>query len=263
MTAPVDTATIAGGVVAALAIASSVRRTYLQTLGRRRDHYRRLNGLTLLAQLSHFEYKLGTPPTMRKVEPYSGQWNDGYTECLFTDRDYTVQTVSDRNDSVILYSITTRSSRFAPKLRPPANLGPPPPAHLLRRNRRPPLLQVRLGRTRLSELRSPGTWHGNASGSGREFHYSETQNHGVRGYYNHYVFTASSRSYNAPFGYGEINRLLTAYGHTWSWPGGADWDTLELVHEFRKNTVITTYSVTRLDWDELGTYWPPGTNLPL
>lgn len=124
---------ILGGVVAAIALSAAARDIYLRTLGRRRDRYRRLCRLGTEAQLDFFAAVLGEPPAIRRTVTktdfleYLGSGDPGndpdssgaqtrevsrdLTECFFIDRDYYVQTISDADETVLAYSVTSRARR--------------------------------------------------------------------------------------------------------------------------------------------------------
>jgi hypothetical protein len=137
-----------GGAVALLGLAAALRGWYRRTPGRRRDRYERLARLGTGAQLSFFISVLGEPPAIRttiekKVRKFVprdeaaddvGETDDAatppqdeedlggefvvvpeaFTECFFIDRDYYVQTISDADETVLAFSVTTRKGRFAP-----------------------------------------------------------------------------------------------------------------------------------------------------
>jgi hypothetical protein len=119
----------------------AIRSRYRQTLGRRRERYQRLARLGVGAQLSFFISVLKDPPAMRRTldgevtefaEPGHPMYDPAkvtpgdidnahevklpknYTECFFIDRDYYVQTISDDDETILAFSVTTRNQRFTP-----------------------------------------------------------------------------------------------------------------------------------------------------
>jgi hypothetical protein len=121
------------------------------------------------------------------------------TECFFLDRDYYVQTISDSDETVLAYSVTSRARCFRPRLEVPAR---PPVRSRWKTERRwrregRKVLKVRLLSTRFADLYSPDprrfsgvkfeAYTGARSHSYSEFHYM-----GAMGVYQDFVLTASS-----------------------------------------------------------------------
>jgi hypothetical protein len=118
-------ATLIGGAAALLAVAEAFRRWYRRTLGRRQDRYERLARLGTRAHLSFFEAVLGEPPAMSRsfvgeVPEYDSEAEEmvprrrAFRQHFFIDRDYYIQAVCDPEETVLSFSVTTRSKRFAP-----------------------------------------------------------------------------------------------------------------------------------------------------
>jgi hypothetical protein len=226
-----DGSAILGAVVAAIALSAAVRDIYLRTLGRRRDRYRRLRRLGTEAQLEFFAAVLGEPPAIRRTIPkkdfleYLGSDDPGYDpessevqtrevrrdlmECFFIDRDYYVQTISDSDETVLAYSVTSRARRFRPRLELPAR----PPLRsrwrIERRWRREgrKVLKVRLLSTRFADLDSPDPRRLNgvkfeAYSGARSYSYSEFHYMGAMGVYQDFVLLANYPTTYGPHGEG-------------------------------------------------------------
>jgi hypothetical protein len=232
--------------------------TYRRTLGRRRDRYKRLSRLGTGAQLNFFEAVLGEPPAIQRTvtgKAYiDGDPDDGplevdkdYLESIFLDRFFFVQTISNDDETVVAFSITTRAKRFNPVF-----TGVPDPPWrqrlwlTLRFGRRPArLFRVKLGQTPFAELDDPifvQPWVGVRAASYSEGHY-----YGNPGYYQHYVFTASVVGYPPPGG--PLLETAQFLGHReWPYPDDSP-DASPLLRdipglsEFRRTSAITTYSV--------------------
>ena len=251
-------ATVLGGAAALLALAGAVRGWYRRTLGRRRDRFERLARLGTRAQLSFFGSVLGEPPAMSRTVPaeleefdeQAGQMvpmRRTLSEHFFIDRDYYVQAICDEEASVMAFSVTTRSKRFAPTFSFP----PRPGWRRRRRFKREtgqvfrPFYRVRLGRTRFSDLtaRQPRV---RAEVGARTFSYTELYYFGNPGYYQHFGFTASSAAYFAKIG--PIREVVEAIGRDWT-GGVADergqerLHNLGLLNRFRRETRVTTFTV--------------------
>lgn len=273
----VDGATLLAGVVALLALAGAARVRYQRTLGRRRDRYARLGRLGTGAQLSFFSAVLGEPPAMRgtivkknykefittddpRWDPESGepQWGivtKEFTQCFFIDRDYYVQTISDDDETVLAFSVMTRTRRFTPTFAVPARLRMIEGSWLRwgrARARVQPLFQIRLGRSRFADLDPQDQeWfngpHFKVSTGARSFTYSEFHYYGNPGYYQTYVFTLSSASPVARGG-SEAIHVKDEVG-TDEWPDQSsddsqpEWDQMPVTQRFRRNATITTYTV--------------------
>jgi hypothetical protein len=187
-----------------------------------------------------------------------------YRESIFLDPLYYLQTISDDEDTVVAFSVTTRSRRFKPKFEAPSGMS-------LRRRLRwrrdvgepyKPLFRVRLGRTRFADLDSPNPDefagpHFRVSSGVRTFSYSEFNYYGNPGHYLTYVFTASSVA-PGPADWRNIVALREQAGyHEWPYqhrpdaddpdppsPGTEpEWETLTSAHVLRRRTAITTITV--------------------
>jgi hypothetical protein len=251
----------AGTVLAVLAtgfaLLSGARSLYRRTLGRRRDRYTRLARLGARAQLSFFSDVLGESPAMRtaitatvaEYDEDQGQMvqrDRVFIEAFFIDRDYYVQAVCDEDETVVAFSITSRSRRFKPTLS-----FPPRPSRRERRRIRmitgerfAPLLEVTLGRSRFDEIVPDAGWQPQRRGrlGARTFDFTELYYFGNPGYYQHYGFTASSAAVAT---IGRIERVVAELGHDWTGgPGDLNrLDESDVVAEFRAATVVTTYTV--------------------
>jgi hypothetical protein len=176
-----------------------------------------------------------------------------FLECIFIDRDYFVQTISDEDESVLVFSVTTRSPQFHPVFQLPYKVGWRERRQWKRRTGEEfkPIFRVRLGQTRFADLDrgDPDEFtgiHFRAWIGARTFSYSEDHYYGNPGYYQTFVFTTSS---NAPAlggisGLGEA--IQEAGGEEWpdqSREDQPDWKDMPKTQTFRRNSVITTYTV--------------------
>jgi hypothetical protein len=171
-------AALLGGLAGLVVIVGATRAWWRRTLGRRSDRYARLARLGTGAHLSFFVAVLGEPPAMSStvvkddfveyIRPGDPDWDDDalggqerrvrrtFLISTFIDHDYYVQTISDDDNTVLAFSVTTRSSRFQPVLQIPRSPG------LLarwqwRRTHGQPYrgpVYVRLGRTTFADLDS-------------------------------------------------------------------------------------------------------------
>lgn len=249
-----DLAGIIGGLAALLVVAAAVREGYRRTLGRRRDRYARLERLGTGAQLSFFIAVLGEPPAMRRRLEHEVQEIDAdesvprvdrpFVECYFVDRDFYVQTISDGDETVLGFSVTTRSRRFAPVFPRRLSRWGRVRRNLPRGERDEPLFRVKLGHTPFratdSEWGPPSVkaWLG-----ARAYSYSEVRYFGNPGYYQTYVFTASSASH-APVG--DLTAVIGGSGD-FRWPpegaGLEDFERIANLQRFPDRTAITTFTV--------------------
>lgn len=270
--------TLVAAVAALLVLAGTIRAWYRRTLGRRRDRYDRLARLGTGAQLDFFVAVLAEPPAMRRaivkenyrefLVPGDPAFEEGleeaqyayvdrrFTESIFIDRDYYVQAISDDDETVLAFSVTVRHPRFCPVFELPPKVG-------WRERRRwrkrtgeefKPLFRVRLGRTRFSELdrgdpdEQTGP-HFKASIGARSFRYSEDHYYGNPGYYQTYVFTASSCSGVADGIKNLGGAIQEAGGEEWPDPDRSDqpeWGRMSRAQSFRRQAVVTTYTVLSL-----------------
>lgn len=264
---------LVGATAAALALAGATRSLYLRTIGRRRDRYARLTRLGVGAQLLFFSSVLGEPAAMRYrlqkddyrialrlgdpgFDPERAQWKPvprDFIISVFIDRDYYVQAVCDCDETVLAYSVTSRSPRFRPRFQPvwsPGVIG-----RWRRRirhmTRYPRPLSVKLGRTCFADLdpaegdnfRPP---HFMLRLGAHNFDYSEFNYFGNPGKYQFFVWTASDASlHSVPKGLGPAQAELGG-AREWPDPDGApepDWEQMPAVAKLRREAVITTYTV--------------------
>jgi hypothetical protein len=291
----IDLAELLGGAAALLVLAAGVRDRYRRTLGRRRDRYERLARLGTGAQMSFFIAVLGEPPAMRRTitrddyvecvgsedprfDPALAQYNSHevhesrtFTECFFIDRDFYVQTLSDPDETVVAFSVTARHRRFRPVFEAPRRMT----IGQRWRWRRTvgtsytPLLKVRLGRTRFADIdpTDPDQFagpHFKVHTGARKFSYSEFHSFGNPGHYQSFVLTASSAARTAPVGL-PFHVIEEIGGNEWPDPATPriepQWDALPRTQEFRRRTVITTYTVIGRELEERNypsTFGPQG-----
>lgn len=99
---------------------------------------------------SHPMYEADKDPS---GEGYEIEVTKTYAERIFVDRDYFVQTITDHDETVLAFSVTSRSTRFKPRLQLvnfTRNIRQSfADKTLYRKNR---LIDVRLQKSRLAEL---------------------------------------------------------------------------------------------------------------
>jgi hypothetical protein len=176
---------------------------------------------------------------------------------IFVDRDFFVQTITDSDDTVLAFSVTTRNRRFAPTFEWPPNIG-------WRERRRlskqwgetyRPQVRVRLGHTRFSDFGDEERYdfagpRFRISVGAHNYAYSESTSPGNPGDYQTFVFTASDVA-PGPFGDGTSVRADLA-GEEWpSADDGRAWNEMSEARRFRRETVVTTYTVIGMElWEE-------------
>jgi hypothetical protein len=249
--------TVLGGAAALLTVGAALREWYRRTLGRRRDRYERLARLGTQAHLTFFESVLGEPPAMRKtkeatVEEYAPdlQATIGvereFIECIFIDRDYYVLVVCDEEETVLAFSVTTRSKRFRPRF-----TFPPRPDLLGRRRWKKrvgqpyrPFFDIKLGKSRFADLPNEpqrpriGIEHG-----ARTYSYTELFGYGNPSHYQSFGFTASSAVAGAIGPLVKVSmKIGRGWGHTYP-DDDLDAETTDLMTKVRRETVITTFTV--------------------
>jgi hypothetical protein len=269
-----DGGAIVAGIGALIVISATIRELWRMTLGRRSDRYRRLSRLGTGAQLSFFTAVLGEPPAMSRTvlkadfkefigsdDPAFDPASEGSQERLvsrrfgvstFIDRDYFVQVITDRDQTVIAYSVTARSNWFRPVLELPRRPGP---ITRLRWRRKfgpwRPVVRVTLGRTTFADLdpSNPDEFNGphlRINMGAHNHAYSEIEYKGNPGYYQSFVWTASDAARQGRFGLGMSVQQEVGGDE---WPNqddastGPEWQTMRDTQRFRRETVITTYTV--------------------
>jgi len=174
--------------------------------------------------------------------------------CTFIDRDYYVQTVSDEDETVLAFSVTTRSVRFKPRFHGLRRLGWVERWRWRRRfgSRYRPLVDITLGKTRFADLDSPDPAnfappHFIVSMGAHNHAYSEFRYFGNPANYQTYIWTASDAARQGRFGNG-MAVWKEIGGDEWPDPSidpgrQPEWSSMPDTQRFRRETVITTYTV--------------------
>jgi hypothetical protein len=281
-----DSASLVGAAAALLVLTGAVRAWYRRTLGRRRDRYGRLARLGTGAQLSFFASVLGEPPAMQETilkedyaeivssneSDYEPDLDDfaiqrryvskTFVVSTFIDRDYYVQTICDEDQTVLAFSVTTRSKRFRPRYQILRPLGPIERWRWRRSTGQgyKPLVDIKLGRTTFAQLDSKDPEHFSpphfriAVGAHNHF-YSEFAHFGNPGHYQWFVWSSTDAARQ-----GRLGPIYAARqeidGGEWPDPDKdtaqePDWSEMPETQRFRQDTVITTYTaVSGALWEE-------------
>jgi hypothetical protein len=185
----------------------------------------------------------------------------------FIDRDYYVQTICDEDDTVLAFSVTTRSTRFTPRYQILRPLGLMEKWRWRRRtgSRYKPLVDIKLGRTTFAHLDSRDPEHFApphfriAVGAHNHF-YSEFAHFGNPGHYQWFVWSSTDAARQ-----GRLGPILAASreinGGEWPDPNRdptdePDWSEMPAMQRFRRETVITTYTAVA------GSLWEKNYPLP-
>jgi hypothetical protein len=249
--------TIVAGVAAALALLAGAYRLARRKLGRKWDHYRRLQRLGPETQVSFFTSILGASPAVRrkvqrKVTSFVEEGEQfreveqrrDYWECIWIDPDWYVQAVSNTEDETILaFSITTRSSSFTPRFHSPAGWF----------ERRSRVIRgwalgkftrefdLRLGRTTFAEaIDHPGEVK--AYVGAHNWGYTEIHWGANPGLYQHFVLSVNDAGAHA---WGEEVQLLfpEGPGGDFTWNGEPPYEDMPSLVAFRKAAKINTFSI--------------------
>jgi hypothetical protein len=277
-----DALPIFGSIVGALAalyvLFGAARNRYRQTIGRRTDRYSRLARLGTGAQLSFFASVLGEPPAMQRTvvktdyvefvqsgdpdfDPHAdaGETQERFverpfTESTFIDRDYYVQAITDDDETVLAFSVTTRSERFRPvfQVLRPLGLIDRLRWRLKTGHKYRPLVAIKLGRTTFADLDSSdpqmvGAPHFKVMLGAHNHFYSEFAHFGNPGHYQWFVWTASDAARQGRLGRGLGAIRREAGGEEWPLPDRdvepLPWEEMLETQRFRRETAITTYTV--------------------
>jgi len=167
-----------------------------------------------------------------------------FWENIYVDRDFYVQALTDKDNTVLAFGVTTRKKWFRPKLLSPGGYWREP--GLIRRvlrlgGRISPIFNVKLGKTRFSELEQPVAVAGFLGA--HNFGYWEAHWLGHPGNYQHYVFgvnDARPRAFDS-------TSVLFPTGASWelSWPDAAQTHFEKVSHlgTFRSAAAPNTYAV--------------------
>ena len=244
--------------LATISIAAYIRNWYLRTIGRRRDAYRRLSRLGTNAQLSYFTAVLGEPPALRRttqdikvqsILKTHFEVSNGYKEHIYVARDFYVQAITDSDETVLAYSVTSRSLRFRPRFRSPGQQHKERP-YLLRRlglkSGYVPIFDMRLQKGRFDLLPAPAQVL--ARLGARRYRYSEAHWLGNPGYYQWYVFSVNDAGPSS-FDAAALQVLIDAGdqpGPEQRWgfrPGNSRLASVPELLSFRRRSRPNTYAV--------------------
>jgi hypothetical protein len=260
-----DIAGVVGAVAALIGLRDVARSLYKRTIGRRADLTRRLQRLGTGCQLDYVKSLLGEPPAMRhsfeRERPdYRTSREEGeerplvthrYLECTFVNPLCYVQTVSDHDNTVVGFSITTRSRRFHPELSFPArrvSLRERLLATVTRGRRRPGGTRIILGQTTFVQARPGPHPHVLASHGNKYWSYAEISWGGNPGFYQDLVLAATRVS-------PELQPLVGIVSGEWEVGLGTVWP--EWISTLRSKAVVTTMAVSSMgfpakDWPTFG-----------
>jgi hypothetical protein len=260
-----DIAGIVGAVAALIGLRDLARSLYKRTIGRRGDLTRRLQRLGTGGQLDYIESVLGEPPAMRgsfaRERPdYRTPREEGeepplvthrYLQCTFVNALCYVQTVSDEDDTVVGFSITTRSRRFHPELSFPArrvSLQERLLATVTRGRKRPGDTRVILGQTTFTQARPGSPRHVLASHGNKYWSYAEISSGSNPTFYQDLVLAATRVS-------PELQSLVGIQNGEWEVRPETVWP--EWISPLRSKAVVTTIAVSRMgfpakDWPTFG-----------
>lgn len=268
---------VLGSIAGVWLLGATVQSWWRRTFGRRRDRYARLARLGAGAHLTFFVAVLGEPPAMQSsfvkedyVEwlastdpdydphdesPQTRQVPKRFGVSTFIDRDYYVQTITDDDETVLAFSVTTRSRRFKPLYSYPKLPGRFERWRWEWRNKYPypQTVQLRLGSSTFADLdpTDPDQFagpHFRIAMGAHNHAYSEIKYGANPGGYQSFVWTASDAARQGRFGRG-MDVVNEVGGNEWPDPARPpgpiepDWDHMPDTQRFRRETEITTYTV--------------------
>lgn len=204
--------TLLGVLFSSLITISTFSSTLFSRLKHKRILLNKLDRLSAGVNIDYFQTVLGDPPVFKTTA-------DQRCEHIFVNRYFYVQAITNMEDSVIVFSVTTRTRHFNPIL----TLGPYSPTD--------ESLSVRLGRTTFAEtdvlVKSPKL---SCSIGVHSFHYSEESYFGNPANYQTFIFA--------------INDAGFMHHH----PPISGREELSIddpsVKEFRREAVVNTYTIT-------------------
>jgi hypothetical protein len=181
---------------------------YTRTVGRKRAQLAKLARLAAGVNIAFFENFLGPPAFVRKI-PIG-------REHVFVHRNFYVQGITDEDNSVIAFFVTTRKANFNPTL----TLFP---------------VRIKLGKTRFQALDTLGKPDECSYSEGaRGFSYYETRFLGNPGHYQTFFFALNDAGY-----YSDYYKYI---------PSSMQGDHLSAdqpeVAEFRSDACVNTYGIT-------------------
>jgi hypothetical protein len=185
--------------------------------------------------INYFREILGSPVFVNAQEDKR--------EYVFVNKYFYVQAIAGSADSVLAFSVTTRSNRFNPGLK----LGP----YSLSGE----VLRIRLGKTKFAELDSFAKPTSIASSMGaRRFHYYEEYYFGNMGNYQTYIFGVNDSGCPPWYGFERWDTVLQRRPKI-----SNGWNNIlepEVV-AFRREAVINAYTVVTplLSLKALGGFW--------
>jgi hypothetical protein len=168
-----------------------------------------------------------------------------FWENIYADRDFYVQALTDKDDTVQAFAVTTRARRFRPKIVSPGFSSHEPGwlrRALRRQGRLTPIFSLRLGKSRFSELGQPDRVAGYLGA--HTFGYWEAHWLGNPGNYQTYVFAVNDAGAEGFHSATTLFPLDDAAAWDIQWPDGVrDFEDLPNLHAFRRSAVMNTYAV--------------------
>lgn len=200
--------------------ASVLKDFYNSTIGYNSIMLKRLDRLSADTNINYFIDMIGNPVFINNVSDE----NKKYKEYIFVDKLFYVQAITDIDDKVLVYSITTRDKNFNPKLK----LWD---------------VTIELGKTKFSELDSLGYDPVRVVSflAAHDFHYGEEYYFGNPANYQSYVFSLNESGYWGIAYNGEEDFVAPPHD---PWIDGIIDKENEEIKNFRENSVINTYTIT-------------------
>lgn len=172
------------------------RHAYVSTVGKRREHHKRLGRLTADVHLDYFTSLADQSVHAFKnvLRGSDGETPSSFVEYIFVNDFYYLQAVTDSIGAVVFYSVTTRQKTFNPLIWPSryGNLTDAQPA--------------RLGLFTLDQFKAPTGARYFFSGATAPSHYTESFSWGNPGLYRTYFLGYNEAGYL----FGDFSEMYSA-----------------------------------------------------
>ena len=217
-----------------------IKELYYKTnIGYKNQLLSKINKLNAGVNIGIFIEYFGAPTFKTKKKDI-----DIYEYVFLDDNCYYIQVLTDFDDSVLAYSVTTRDEQFNPKITIPLSRAIVKNGELT--GDKDISLNVELGKTRFIELGEP--YEIVSRLGAHDFYYSEKYYFGNPGLYQSYYFTQNEMGYIKNIDSQDFDLEFDDLGVKKEKMKSTDKD----ITEFRKNFIVNTYTVTAplVDFDD-------------
>lgn len=209
-----------------------IKQLYYKTnIGYKNQLLSKIDKLSAGVNIGIFIEYFGAPTFKTKLDD-----TNVYEYIFLDDKYYYIQALTDLDESVLAYSVTTRDKQFNPEITLPLSRAIIENGKVI--GSKDISLKVELGKTRFVDLGKPNEIISRLGA--HDFYYSERYYYGNPGFYQTYYFTQNEMGYIRNIAPQDFNLEVDDLGEKKEDIKSTDKD----VSDFRKNFIINTYTIT-------------------